>query len=139
MPVSTASRSRLRTSAVSRAGTAAAPIVASAAATVAATKVSPDGQWRVELTDERRHQVFELWAVPAVGGVRRQIGRARRRAEEARVTPERKRQRQEARGGALVRPGADGGEEQEQHGKERSDGHGTPRERSGAQTSTALH
>lgn len=46
-----------------------------AAATVAATKVSPDGQWRVELTDERRHQVFELWAVPAVGGVRRQIGR----------------------------------------------------------------
>ena len=45
------------------------------AATIAATKTSPDGQWRVELTDERRHQVFELWATPAVGGVRRQIGR----------------------------------------------------------------
>lgn len=43
--------------------------------TVAETKTSPDGQWRVELTDERRHQVFELWATPAVGGVRRQIGR----------------------------------------------------------------
>ena len=44
-------------------------------ATIAQTKTSPDGQWRVELTDERRHQVFELWAIPAVGGVRRQIGR----------------------------------------------------------------
>ena len=43
--------------------------------TTIAPKISPDGQWRVELTDERRHQVFELWAIPAVGGVRRQIGR----------------------------------------------------------------
>ena len=55
------------------AATAARP--AAPTVTVAETKVSPDGQWRVELTDERRHQVFELWATPAVGGVRRQIGR----------------------------------------------------------------
>lgn len=47
-----------------------------ATATVAQTKLSPDGQWRVELADYGRHQVFELWATPAIGGARRQIGRA---------------------------------------------------------------
>ena len=44
-------------------------------ATVAISKVSPDGQWRVELADYRAHQVYELFATPTVGGVRRQIGR----------------------------------------------------------------
>ena len=44
--------------------------------TVAATRSSPDGQWRVEVADYRARQVFELWATPSVGGVRRQIGRA---------------------------------------------------------------
>jgi len=44
--------------------------------TVAATRISPDGQWRVEVADYRARQVFELWATPSVGGVRRQIGRA---------------------------------------------------------------
>jgi len=43
--------------------------------TVAATRISPDGQWRVEVADYRARQVFELWATPSVGGVRRQIGR----------------------------------------------------------------
>lgn len=42
---------------------------------VAATRVSPDGQWRIEVADYRQHQVFELWATPSIGGVRRQIGR----------------------------------------------------------------
>lgn len=50
----------------------AAPVQAS---TIAATKVSPDGQWKVELADFRQRQVFELFSTPAVGGVRRQIGR----------------------------------------------------------------
>ncbi len=44
-------------------------------ATVAASKVSPDGQWRVDLADYRVHQVFELFSTPTVGGVRRQIGK----------------------------------------------------------------
>lgn len=38
------------------------------------TKTSPDGQWRVEVADFARRQVFELWSTPAVGGVRRKIG-----------------------------------------------------------------
>ena len=42
--------------------------------TVAATKISPDGQWRIELADYRVHQVFELFATPSIGGTRRQIG-----------------------------------------------------------------
>lgn len=47
-----------------------------ATATVAQTAVSPDGQWRVEVADFARHQVFELWVTPAVGGVQRKIGHA---------------------------------------------------------------
>lgn len=49
---------------------------------VAQTAISPDGQWRVEVADFARYQVFELWATPAVGGVRRKIGHTVRPLED---------------------------------------------------------
>jgi hypothetical protein len=37
------------------------------------TQTSPNGQWRVELADLDKPTVIELYATPAVGGVRRKI------------------------------------------------------------------
>lgn len=59
-----------------------AAIAFGAPSTVAQVATSPDGQWRVEVADFARHQVFELWATPAVGGVRRKIGHTVRPLED---------------------------------------------------------
>lgn len=37
------------------------------------TATSPDGQWRVELSDSASATKFELWSTPAIGGARRRI------------------------------------------------------------------
>lgn len=37
------------------------------------TATSPDGQWRVELSDSASATKFELYSTPAVGGARRRI------------------------------------------------------------------
>ena len=51
----------------------------------AATRISPDGRWTVEVADWRRLQVFELWATPTAGGARRQIGRTLPSLEDVRT------------------------------------------------------
>lgn len=74
----TAKRSLRISAAALLAGAALALLPTPISATVAQTKISPDGQWRVEVADYRvshPNPIFELWATPAVGGVRRQIGR----------------------------------------------------------------